>query len=286
MSETIAERVLTDEQIAAFDRDGFLILKGVLSRSEAEHYRRAILDMIPRDLNFEDPWFVNAGRIKPYHEGYGEQETRRGHEDNGIMDDPVFIPLLCNAYVYRVAADLMGEHRLRVEDGTIGVTIRNDEGPTLSQPIHIDASVPPEIPNFLFTPEEMHVGGLFYLTDVETNGGGIHVIPGGHKLVEAEARSHPEGRHLHADWLDIQGYPDTVEVTGEAGDYIMTHPMLPHAASQNRRGRARVAYFTRYARIDNPHYPPPAAGPFRFNTRQLKAMSSLGRKLLGVDPWD
>jgi hypothetical protein len=53
-----------------------------------------------------------------------------------------------------------------------------------------------------------------------------------------------------------------VEVTGSAGDFIMTHCLLPHCASNNRNERARVAYFVRYARLDHPfirrHLPPRA----------------------------
>lgn len=291
---------LNMNQIDDFEEFGYLRVPGLLSREEAEWYRQVILGMIPRDLTLPFPWKSIAGRIKPYHEGYGDQETRYGHEDDGIWDTPELIPLLCHERLYEVAKDLMGRHDLRVQDGTIGITIRNDDAGltagalhrpdfsrvTASQPLHIDPSIPDEADNFTFAPNELQVGGLFYLTDVEPGGGGITVVPGGHKLVEQQARAAGAGgRALHGGWKNISGFPASVEVTGEAGDFIMTHYLLPHAASHNRRERARVAYFVRFTQPDHPFFPPPLPGPGRYNVRQFNAMTPLARRLLGVDPW-
>jgi hypothetical protein len=292
--------LLGDNQVADFNEFGYLRIQGLLSREEAERYRQLILAMVPRDLTIPFPWKSIAGRIKPYHEGYGDQETRYGYEDDGIWDTPELIPLLCHEGLYGVARELIGTSELRAQDGTIGITLRNDDAGfsvgalprpdfsnvTLSQPLHIDPSVPEDVDNFSFLPTELQVGGLFYLTDVEPGGGGITVVPGGHKLVQEEAlAARSGGRQLHHNWKDIAGFPAPVEVTGEAGNFIMTHYLLPHAASHNRRERARVAYFIRFSRLDHPFYPPPLPGPSRYNGRQLAVMTPLARRLLGLEPW-
>lgn len=297
MSEN--QPMLSKTDIDDFHEFGYLRIHGVLTRDEAETYRQHILGMVPRDLSMPFPWRSSSGRIKPYHDGYGEQETRYGHEDDGIWDTPELLPMLCHPELYKAAAELMGEAKLRVQDGTIGITLRNDEatfglGATrvdegeqslLSQPLHIDSSVPETVNNFTFTDTELQVGGCFYLTDVEPRGGGIHVVPRGHKLVEEQSRASANGRALQSYWHDIKDFPETVEVTGEAGDFIMTHYLMPHAASHNRRARTRVAYFIRYSRLDHPFFPPPAPDPRRFNLRQVRAMGDTGRKLLGVEAW-
>jgi ectoine hydroxylase-related dioxygenase (phytanoyl-CoA dioxygenase family) len=285
MATTVPATVLSEEDIADFNEFGYLVLRNVLTREEAEHYRNVILGMIPADLTIPKPWTVKSGRIKPYHAGYGDQETRRGHEDNGIFDTPDLIPLLCHETPYRAAAELMGSRELRAQDGTIGITLRNDDGPTLTQNLHVDPSVPDTLDNFTFSPSELTVGGAFYLTDVEPHGGGMHVVPGGHRLVAEAARNDPQGRHMFGNWVDIKGFPEPVEVTGSAGDFIMTHYLLPHCASNNRNERARVAYFVRYARLDHPFYPPPAPSASRYNTLQRKALSPLGQQLVGLAPW-
>lgn len=294
------ETALSKADVDDFNEFGYLRIPGVLDREEAEHFRQIILGMIPRDLTLPYPWRSVGGRIKPYHEGYGEQQLRYGHEDDGIWDTPELIPLLCNERLYRAASELIGTRHLRVQDGTVGITMRNDhvglrvggtrpteveDGSILSQPVHVDPSVPETVDNFTFGETEVQVGGCFYLTDVEPQGGGIHVVPRGHTLLQEQASQSAKGRHLHSNWHDITGLPETVEVTGEAGDFVMTHYLLPHAASHNRRPRARVAYFIRYSRLDHPFFPPFPPGPDRFNARQLRAMGETGKKLLGVEPW-
>jgi Phytanoyl-CoA dioxygenase (PhyH) len=292
---------LTEEQVNGFNERGYLSIPNVLSRDEASHYKRLILDMIPRDLDIPFPWASASGRIKPYHDGYGEQATRYGHEDDAIWDTPEFIPLLCNEFAYEAAAELIGRPDLRVQDGTIGITLRNDDNSfsaggrretdvarsaaALSQPLHVDPSIADDAESFTFTPSEMQVGAVLYLTDVEPLGGGIHVVPGGHRLVREACEQNSLGRHLHDNWTNIKDFPETVEVTGEAGTLILSHYLLPHAASHNRRARTRFAYFIRYSCLDHPFFPPPPPAVNRFNMRQLKAMSPIARKMLGVDPW-
>ena len=294
---------LTQEQVDEFFTNGFIVLKGVLTKEEADGYRQKIIEMIPRDLNIPFPWGSAAGRIKPLHEGYGEQETRPGHEDDAIWDTPEFMPLLTNEKVYEVAAQLMGRPNIRVQDGSIGITIRNDVSTlvtggrkesdidatksSMSQPLHVDPSIPDTEDNFTFSPEELQIGAVFYLTDVQPKGGGLYAVPGSHKKVQDICKSTPGGRHLNSGWLDIkEGFDEPVEVTGEAGDVIITHYLIAHGASHNRRARTRVAYFTRFSCLDHPFYPPPTPTEDRFNTRQVHAMTKVGRKLLGVDSWE
>jgi len=267
------EPVLTDAEIAQFWDQGFLLIKGVLTREEAAYYRNCILDLLPRDLTIPAQWGANAGRLKPI--------NRDGSQ---TFDTPEFLPLLMNEKVYRVAVQLLGSSRLRVSDGSLGITLRNASGDdVLSQRLHLDASVPPELPQFHFTPQELQVGGCYYLSDVEPTGGGIHVVPGGHKIVEERARGQVDGRQQYHRWKQITDMPESIEVTGEAGDFALLHHLMPHAASHNRLPRPRVAQFTRHIREDHAHYAgrPPAT----YNSRQLVAMTPLGRQLLGLEPW-
>lgn len=277
MADTTIAPVLTDDEVEQFHELGYVLIGGVLTHVEAEHYRRAILSMVPRDLTIPTHWGANDGRLKPYHEN-GDQS----------FETPELIPLLINERLYRAACQLLGDHRLRAFDASLGITIRNATHPDapLSQNLHLDCSVPADT-DFLLTPEEVQVGGCYYLTPVEPNGGGIHVVPGGHKLVMEKARSHADGRYLYNNWkrIDLSDFPPTVEVTGDAGDFAMLHHLMPHAASHNRRPIARVAQFTRFTRIDHPHYPAKPVPEGRYNAAQLAVMTPLGRKLLCVDPW-
>lgn len=131
---------------------------------------------------------------------------------------------------------------------------------------------------------DQQVGGCYYFTDVEPEGGGIHVVPGGHRVVEEEARADPRGRHLHEGWRQLD-HLDSVEVTGQAGDFALLHHLMPHGASHNHRPTPRVAQFLRYVREDHRHGSGGRPGADRYSARQIGAMDGLTRRLLGVDPW-
>ena len=270
-------QVLDESEVAHFWDQGYVLVRGVLSKEEAAHYRDLILNMVPRNLNMPEHWHVADGRIKP-------MATASDH----TFDTPDLLPLWANEKLYQVAAQLLESRRLRVLDGSLGITLRNDmhRDTPRSQTLHIDASVPKDADNFLFSLEELQVGGCFYFTDVLPDGGGIHVVPGGHKIVEEEARADPrgQGRHLHDNWKRIT-HLESVEVTGEAGDFALLHHLMPHGASHNRRTVPRVAQFLRWVREDHAHGTGKAPSPGRYSQRQLEAAGPLGRQLLGVDPW-
>ena len=275
MATAVVNWVLTEDEERQFWEEGYLLIKGVLTREEAHAARDYILNLMPRDLSIPAHWSNNAGRIKPFKV-----------PNNHTYDTPELIPLMQHERLYAVVAQLLGSPRLRVGDGSLGVTLRNSSsGPILSQNLHLDPSVPGDIDQFLFTPEELQIGGCYYLSDVYPTGGGIHVVPGGPRLVEERAKTDPQGRQMYNRWKNIQDMPETVEVTGEAGDFALLHHLMPHAASHNRLPTPRVAQFTRFTREDHAHNPTKPAPAHRYNEIQIAAMSPLGRQLFGVEPW-
>jgi ectoine hydroxylase-related dioxygenase (phytanoyl-CoA dioxygenase family) len=270
---------LEPTQVERFFDEGYLLVPGVLSPQEVATYARAVLALVPRDLCVPADWQAHDARFKPY------RRLPDGSRDDCI-DTPELLPLICNRRLYEVAAQLLGSPHLRVFDGSVGITMRNLAHPETprSQRLHIDASVPREAGQFLFTPEELQVGGCYYLTDVEPDGGGIHVVPGGHRFVEATARRDERGRQLHGRWGDIPGL-ESVEVTGRAGDFAMLHHLMPHGAAHNRLPQTRLAVFVRYVRVDHP-WGDPKLFTRSYNDAQLAVIDPLGRKLLGLDGWD
>jgi len=279
MTNTVVDPVLSPQDIDTFWTEGYLVVRGVLDTEEAEHFARLITGLFPRDLSIPSHWKAVDGRYKPF-----------STPGNQCFDGPDFIPLHQNETLYNVMAQLLDHHRLRVRDGSIGITLRNDapRSGDLSQGVHLDAAVPEDVDQFMFTPEEVEIGGCYYFTDVEPGGGAIHVVPGGHRIVQEEAGAHPRGRQLHDKWREIP-HLSTIEVPARAGDFVLMHHLMPHAASHNRRPQARLAQFFRYGRDDQPYSfgdrPGDQPAERRFSDAQLAVMTPLGRKLLGVDPW-
>lgn len=266
------EPILTEAEVRQFWDEGYLLLKAVISREEAARCRDAILNMVPRDLSIPPSWRVHHGRIKPYLPS-----------GSHTIDLPELMFLYGNEKLYRVATQLLECAELRASDASLGITLRNDSGdPIVSQSLHLDASVPQDV-DFTFELAELQIGGCFYFSDVEPRGGGIHVVPGGPKRVEAICRQHGAGaRKLYNNWKRFDDFPSSVEVTGEAGDFALLHHLMPHAASHNRTSRPRVARFQRYTRVNHLHSPARPCPPDRFNADQLRELSPLNRAARGV----
>ena len=275
MTTQSKNHTLMDTQIEEFWREGFLLIKGVLEPPVIATAKGAILNLVPRDLVFPDYFRSTQGRLKPFNP-----------DGNQSFYTAELLPLMCSEKLYGVAADLFESEYLHVSDGSVGISLK-DSGPEgLIQRLHLDMRRP--------TPEELSVehlrykvgiGGCYYLSDVEEDGAGIHVVPQGHRMVEEIMLNEKDGLERFENWRNINGLAPSVEVTGEAGDFVMMHHLMPHGASRNKRPTPRVAQFTRYFRLTIEEARQ-ANGP---NTPLAPgaevALTPLGRKLFGLDPW-
>jgi hypothetical protein len=275
MSTATINRYLSDEQIEEFWQQGFLLLKGILDAETTEKARWAILDMVPRDLVFTDQHHMTQGRFKPYQPD-GSQS----------FYTPELMPLLCNEKLYGALADLFETPYLSVSDASVGISIKDAGQPGRFQNLHLDMRVPnPEDLSLDKLRYGVGMGGCYYLTDVEENGAGIHVVPGGHRLAEEKMMQQENGTQLYKKWKAIDDFPPSVEILGQAGDFVLMHHMMPHGASRNKNPSPRVAQFTRHYRLsaeDAAQIDDIAAD---FSAEQLEALTPLGRKLFRLDPW-
>ena len=73
-------------------------------------------------------------------------------------------------------------------------------------------------------------------------------------------------------------------MTGEAGDFVLMHHMMPHGASRNKNLSPRIAQFTRLYRLNEveareapgPHHPLALGAEV--------ALTELGRRLFRLAP--
>lgn len=160
------DQVLSEAEVTQFFDQGYVVLKGAADAQEVEAYGRAVLGLLPRDLTVPEDWHANAGRFKPF------RKRSDGSRDDCI-DIPELLPLFCNRRLYEAAAQLLGSPRVRIYDGSVGITMRNQaDVPPRSQTLHVDASVPIQVDDFSDSQQELQVGGCLYLTDVLPDGGG------------------------------------------------------------------------------------------------------------------
>jgi hypothetical protein len=134
--------------------------------------------------------------------------------------------------------------------------------------------------HFLDSPEQ----GLLTIvcwTDMRHQGGGTFVAPDSIGVVARYMLEHPDG--IDPNGFEIQKLLDQCtrfeELTGEAGDFIILHPYMLHASSQNVLGKPRI--------ITNP--PVWLKEPFNFHRANPDDYSLVERatlKALGVDHLD
>jgi hypothetical protein len=275
MTTTTTNHYLTDAQLDEFWQEGFLLLKGILTAEETATAKGAILNMVPRDLVFPEYFGSTQGRLKPYNpEGTQSFYTAE------------LLPLLCNEKLYGAAADILESEYLSARDGSVGISLKDGGSEGLIQRLHLDMRRPePEDLSEEHLRYKVGIGGCYYLSDVEENGAGIHVIPQGPRMAEEIMLNEEDGLTRFENWRNINELAPSIEVTGEAGDFVLMHHMMPHGASRNKNPSPRIAQFSRMyrmseedARVANGPDKPLAPGA-------EGVLTELGRKLFGLDPW-
>jgi ectoine hydroxylase-related dioxygenase (phytanoyl-CoA dioxygenase family) len=275
MTTTTRNSHLTDAEIEEFWENGFIVIKDVLDADTMATAKQAILDMVPRDLVFGEHFASHSGRLKPYNAD-GKQS----------FYTPELLPLLCNEKLYKVMSDLFETDYLFANDGSLGITLKDTSSEGLTQKLHLDMRRP--------TREQLtreHVrfdvgmGGCYYLSDVEENGAGIHVIPRGHKMVEEIFFNEEDGLERFENWRNINDLAPSIEVTANAGDFVLMHHMMPHGASRNRNAVPRIAQFTRFYRLTEEEARQTPGPDYPLTPEAEASLSELGRKLFRLDPW-
>lgn len=171
------------------------------------------------------------------------------------------------------------------------------------------------------TPVQFGVQGVLCLADTSVDQGGFHCIPGMHREVVEWSRAPADRREPKALAFD----PARVRaIPAAAGDLILWHRALPHGNGINRTDRSRIAQYIcatpagyniglfdadRGAPADQPTGVNWAVSPASEALRQQRiaewqrlcgpggraldpreagppaVLTSLGRRLLGLDPW-
>ena len=121
---------------------------------------------------------------------------------------------------------------------------------------------------------------IVYWSDVGHKGGGTFIAPDSIRHVARYLADHPEGVDPNFDFGSlIDQCEEFVEVTGEVGDFIILHPYMLHASSNNHSGVVRF--------MTNP--PVVLKEPMNFNRDDPEEFSLIELATLhalGVDRYD
>ena len=199
--------------------------------------------------------------------------------------------------VYQAFAEIWGEEKLWVslDRANMKPPAREDKPDWNNRGmIHWDLDTSQQ-------PIQFGVQGVLYLTDTAEDQGGFQCVPGFNNTFEEWVKTQPEDRNPHNP--DLAGL-DVKVIPGNAGDLLIWHRLLAHGNGHNTSDKPRLAQYitmspapaddesARQARVTSwqerrpmPNWPgDPRA--WEQEKQQTAELTSLGKKLLGVDPWD
>ncbi|MEH3157405.1 MAG: phytanoyl-CoA dioxygenase family protein [Gordonia paraffinivorans] len=223
---------LSDADIDAFVRDGFVVLRGAVDRATIDECRRELWDAIPESPDDPSTWTEPVRWVdSPMTPAFA-----RAAES----------PALVAAYDALIGP---GRWVQRVELGTVPVRFpvgreSDDTG------WHIDASFPaPDGSGYRVSVSSRDRGllALFVISDVDGDDAPTRIRVGSHRDVPPFLEPcGDEGVDMvtvcaQMDRAGLLDNPVRSEIlaTGSAGDVFLCHPFLVHAAQVNRRGRPR-----------------------------------------------
>jgi ectoine hydroxylase len=220
--EAPAWTAMTDDERAQFDRDGFLVVPGVLSESEIEVARTAVLGAYER-----------AGQPG----GHGLGATGALHQLSAVTSLPELAFLLDHPVAFRYIWSLLGWN-VHVYHSHIDVHPQIKEKRPFRWEWHQDGGR--QNREIETDPRAMlSVKLAYWLSDVsETGRGNFTVLPGSHKTNWL-----PGPPRRDVEWPQPEG---AIQITANPGDLVVFDRRLWHQRSDNYSEITRVGAFFGY----------------------------------------
>src|SRR5438132_6126399 len=249
---------LNAEQLAAYARDGFLVLENFIEGDDCDRLRKRadelVSDFDPQGVvsifstreqtRTSDDYFLESGdKIRFFFEenaflpdGSSRQSKERsinkiGHALHDL--DPVFNSFSRTPEIKQLVSDLGIEQPLLVQSMYIF------KQPNIGGEVtcHQDAT-------FLYTEPLRMVGLWFALEDATVENGCLWAIPGGHQVGLKSRFMRVEGGGTRFEVFNDSPWPEEklqpLEV--KKGTLIVLHGLLPHLSRENTSPKSRHGY--------------------------------------------
>ena len=256
--------MLSTDQLADWERDGFLVLPDFVPRQRCDALKSHVNSMLSRSDSADqacvfsttdpshgaDEWFLGSGDAVRWFLEDGAAAA------DGSPAGPVPLTLTVNK---------LG-HAMHDLDGVFDSFSRTPElaavaaaigfvDPLLLQSMYIfkQPGIGGEVVchcdhTFLWTEPQSVIGFWFAVEDATLSNGCLHAVPGGHRLpAKSRFRLLDPANRLRGtatDVFDDTPYPvdGLTPLEAEAGTLILLHGTLPHCSAANTSGRSRHAY--------------------------------------------
>jgi ectoine hydroxylase-related dioxygenase (phytanoyl-CoA dioxygenase family) len=248
--------MLTPDQLAFYEENGYLLVKGLLTRAEAARYRQECHALIERlskgGRDVEATWGSAREGIA------GARESQLLHCHDVQFYSAAFTRLIADERLTDVAAQITGSPNVQLHHTKMFIKPPEKGSPF---PMHQDHP---------YFPHERHsmIAGVFHFDGAPIEKGCIRVVPGSHKLGPLE---HEEKGGWH---LPFERYPleSSVPCPAEAGDVLFFSYLTIHGSGLNVSSEART---TLLVQMRDPSDPP---------TAKMHESRGQGTMLRGIDP--
>jgi phytanoyl-CoA hydroxylase len=247
--------MLTSEQQAFYQDNGYLIVKGLLSRAEAAEYRRECHELAERlsaQGNIDATWGSARQAVE------GAQDTKILHCHNVQFYAAAFSRLIVDERLTGVASAIIGSPNVQLHHTKMFIKPPEKGSPF---PMHQD---------YPYFPHDRHsmIAAILHFDDATIEKGCVRVVPGSYKLGGLE-HSQEGGWHLPFAQYPIES---AVPCEAEAGDALFLSYLTIHGSGINVSREART---TLLVQMRDPTDPP---------TIKTHESRGQGMMLCGIDP--
>ncbi len=234
-----AERRLSDEDVAAYDRDGFVRLDGYVDPAIGHAMLDRVVELAHRAARGEDisPAFV----LPEQQAGFADQAQTPEEAVSKIFRlarDEVFHSFAVDPRTTAPLTRLLDRDDI---DNFLSQFIFKNAG-AWGQPWHQDSFY------FPFDPPRPVVGVWLAITAATLDNGCLHVVPGSHRepVHEHVPDRRPNANYGYAEIIDHDMH-GSVPVTMEPGDVLLFDSHLMHRSTDNHTDAPRAAMVYHYA---------------------------------------
>ena len=218
-----AEPVLSPEDLAAWEADGFVVLHDAVPPEVLKEAERVLWEHLGADPQDPESWY-------------------RVHA-NGIMvqffQHPALDAIRRSPRIHKAFAQLWGTADLWSTTDRCGFNVPERPDALFPGPhLHWDVS--------LHQPVPFGTQGILYLTDTPPEQGAFTVVPGFQHRGASWLESLPAGANPRTQDLHALG---SRPIGGRAGDLIIWHQALPHGSRPNHGARPRLVHYLTFFKL-------------------------------------
>ena len=213
--ETIlAEPVLSPADMAFWEENGYIVIQQAVTGDACQTAVEAILAFAGMSMERRDSWY-KKGLWTP------------------LAHHPAIWANRNSPRIHTAFAQIWSRGDLWINVDVCGINPPQRPGYSFQgSPLHWDMTLAP--------PPRFGTQAILYLTDTAADQGAFSCVPGFHRQLEAWLKELPAGADPRAIAAkELRAIP----IAGNAGDLIIWHQALPHAATPNLAALPRLAQY-------------------------------------------